>query len=460
MKKTIKLKASFRDPSGFIFLNNGSLYRQINQSYKDNYNKLFSSKLYNQLIKNNLLIPHKESSIKPLEPELAYKVIKPKFVPFISYSYEWSFSQLKLAALTTLKICLIALKHNMILKDASSYNIQFIDNKPVLIDTLSFKEYQEKTPWVAYRQFCQHFLAPLALISYTDIRLLQLMRTNIDGIPLDLASKLLPKKSWLNLGIATHIHLHAKSQARYAGKHQAIKSNKRKISKTQLSNILTNLQSTVENLEWKIDKTEWGNYYNETNYSDKAFIHKKRIVKNIAKKIKPCQVWDLGANTGEFSITVAPFTQNIIAFDIDPLAVEHNYQNLDKLKTKNILPLIQDLTNPSPSIGWNNQERASLIERGPVDLVLALALIHHLAIGNNLPLANIALFLHQITTHLVIEFVPKTDSQVQKMLATRGDIFDNYTQAHFKQELGKYFTIVSKNRISGSKRTLYWMKAK
>ena len=460
MKKITKLPGSFRDPSGFIFQKDSSVYRQVNTSYKSDYDKLMTTGLYKSLVDSDLLIAHKESSMKAPEPDMAYKIIKPELIPFISYPYEWSFSQLKAAALTTLDISLRALEHDMILKDATAFNIQFVNNKPILIDTLSFQEYENNKPWVAYKQFCQHFLAPLALMSYGDIRTLQLMRTNIDGIPLDLASTLLPKKSWLNLGIATHVHLHAKSQKKFADKHQTIKSSSRGISKTQLINILTNLRSTIEGLDWKVAKTEWGDYYKETNYTDKAFTHKQTLVKDIAKKIKPKQIWDLGANTGEFSITAAPYTKNVVALDIDPLAVERNFQSLNKIKIDNILPLIQDLTNPSPALGWHNKERMSLIERGPVDLVLALALIHHLAISNNLPLASIANFLHKITTNLVIEFVPKPDSQVQKMLISREDIFDKYTQVQFEKEFGKYFTTKAKHKITGSKRTLYWLKAK
>ncbi len=184
--------ASFRDPSGFLFSRNGALYRQINRVYADDYDHLISSGLYDQLVKSGLLIPHREVSEKPVYPELAVKVIQPELVPFISYPYEWSFSQLKDAALATLAIQKRSIKAGMSLKDASAYNIQFINGKPTLIDTLSFEIYKEGKPWDAYRQFCQHFLAPLALMARVDVRLGQLLRVFIDGIPLDLASRLLP----------------------------------------------------------------------------------------------------------------------------------------------------------------------------------------------------------------------------------------------------------------------------
>ena len=168
------------------------LYRQINQEYRQDYETLIKSGLYERLIKDHLLISHEEVIVPPAEPQKVYKVIQPEIVGFISYPYEWCFSQLKDAALTTLAIQKIALDYGMCLKDASAYNIQFHEGRPILIDTLSFEIYSEGNPWVAYRQFCQHFLAPLTLMAYRDVRLSQLMRIYIDGIPLDLAGKLFP----------------------------------------------------------------------------------------------------------------------------------------------------------------------------------------------------------------------------------------------------------------------------
>ena len=213
-----QLSASFRDPSGFLFTRNGILYRQINRAYAEDYARLMDSGLYEKLVKANLLIPHVEVDQAPAEKEAAFKVVQPERAPFISYPYEWSFSQLKDAALATLSIHKRALKLGMSLKDASAYNIQFVRGKAMLIDTLSFEIYKEGEPWIAYKQFCQHFLAPLALMSYRDIRLNQLLRIYIDGVPLDLASALLPFRTKLNFGLLTHIHVHADSQKRYSNK--------------------------------------------------------------------------------------------------------------------------------------------------------------------------------------------------------------------------------------------------
>ena len=212
------LAASFRDPSGFLFTRQGVLYRQVNQLYRENYDRLMTSGLAEKLIRGGWLIPHTEVDAPPADASLAYKVIRPELLDFISYPYEWSFSQLQDAALNTLAIQKMALESGMALKDASAYNMQFHHGRAVLIDTLSFEVYREGEPWVAYRQFCQHFLAPLALMAYTDVRLSQLLRVYIDGIPLDLAARLLPGKTRWDLGLATHIHLHAAAQQRYSDK--------------------------------------------------------------------------------------------------------------------------------------------------------------------------------------------------------------------------------------------------
>ena len=453
-----QLPASFRDPSGFLFSRGGVLYRQINRMYEREYIRLIESGLYEKLIKAKLLIPHVEVDQSPAASATAYKVIQPERVPFISYPYEWSFSQLKDAALATLSIQRRALKADMSLKDASAYNIQFVRGKPTLIDTLSFEAYKEGQPWIAYRQFCQHFLAPLALMALKDVRLNQLLRVYIDGVPLDLASGLLPSKSRLNFGLLTHIHLHASAQKRYAS--EEIKSHGGAMGKQAMIGLIDNLQATIKKLTWSPHGTEWGNYYDITNYSDAAFEHKKGLVREWANRVKPALVWDLGANTGVFSRVVGEIGFNVISFDVDSAAVEQNYLQVKKEKAENILPLLLDLTNPSPAIGWANRERESFGSRGPADLVLALAMIHHLAISNNVPLPQLVEFFANTGRWLVIEFVPKSDSQVKKLLASREDIFPNYTKDGFEFAFKETFIIHEVVNVSESERILYLMECK
>ena len=386
-----KVSGSFRDPSGFMFKHDGKLYRQVNQKYQEEYDLLMSSGLYDQLNKSRTLVAHKEVELTLApRPEIAYKVIQPEIVDFISYPYEWCFNQLKDAAILTLAIARRALEFGMSLKDASAYNIQFQQGRPIFIDTLSFEKYEEGTPWVAYRQFCQHFLAPLALMAKSDVRLGQMLRLHIDGIPLDLASKLLPASTRMNMGLATHIHIHAKSQQRYADKEVSQEEVKARMSKTSMLGLLDSLLSTVKNLKVETIQTEWTDYYQDNNYTQSSFEAKRQLVRTFIEKVQPKQVWDLGGNTGEFSRAASDLQIPTVCFDIDPGAVQQNYDLVKQNKEKFMLPLRMDLTNPSRDLGWHNAERESMQARGPVDLVMALALIHHLAISNNVPLVDVA----------------------------------------------------------------------
>ena len=442
----VNLPLSFKDPDGFIFYKDNQLFRQINSSYKENYNLLIKSGLYDELVKKKYLIPHKEID--------SSKIIKPEPIPFISYPYEWSFSQLKDAALLTLEIMKIALKYNMILKDATSFNIQFLKGKPIFIDTLSFEKYTDGRPWVAYRQFCEQFLGPLALSVYTDIRLNHLLKSYLGSIPLDLAVKLLPLKARLNPSLLMHLFLHAKAQS---GKISS-KKNSPSLSKQALINIIDNLESTICNFSWKLPETLWKNYQdNNPSYSFESLRQKEETVTEFLKEIKPKFVWDLGSNRGEFSRLAAGMNANVVSMDYDPTVVEKNYLSSKEKKETNLLPLWIDLTNPTPALGWENSERSSLLSRPLPDTVLALALIHHLAIANNLPLPMLAEFFAGLCKNLVIEFIPKEDFQVKELLANREDIFPLYDQENFEEIFSQLFIIKKKKEIPRSKRVLYLM---
>jgi hypothetical protein len=456
MKAKGSVSGSFRDPSGFLFYQDSIIYRQVNISYKEHYDYLIESGLYERLVNDELLTSHNEVGREHVRSHEAYKIIRPECIPFISYPYEWCFSQLKNAALATLRIQKTCLDFDMSLKDCSAYNIQFRRGRPIFIDTLSFEKYCEGRPWVAYKQFCQHFLAPLALMAYKDVRLNQLLRIYIDGIPLDLASSLLPFRTYLRFFLLSHIHGHAKSQKRFAG--TAVDTSRHKMSRLSFVGLIDNLECAVGKMKWEPEGSEWADYYDDTNYTSTAFKHKKQIVGEWLEKINPKSVWDIGANIGEFSRIASDRGIRTIAFDADPAAVEKNYIECLKNNDPNLTPLLLDLTNPSGGIGWANEERASLIERGPVDAVLMLALIHHLVISNNIPLTRISEFCQNICRSLIIEFIPKSDSQVQRLLSSRQDIFTDYTKQGFEEAFGKVFTIRGSIPVEDSDRTVYLME--
>lgn len=459
------VESSFRDPAGFLFWHDNELYRQINDIGREDYDYLMSSGLYLSLVANRFLIPHTEVEIESLHSQNAYKIIRPQLLPVISYPYEWCFEQLKDAALLTLKIQKMALEYEMSLKDASVYNIQFYEDEPILIDTLSFEHYTQNEPWRAYRQFCQHFLAPLALMSFVDVRLSQLLRSNIDGIPLDLASKLLPVKTRLQMGMLLHIHWHAKAQTRYtqrSGKKElnVTRQSQQGDNKMAILGLIDNLEVLIHRLQWRGDDTPWLDYYSETNYSDNAFQQKLKVVNDYIDRVNPHLVWDLGANEGIFSRITSKRGVTTVAYDVDMGCVQRNYLQCKTENEKQLYPLVIDLTNPSPALGWSNKERSSFLERGPVDLVMALALIHHLAIGNNVPLSRIADFFSQLGKWLIIEFVPKEDSQVQRLLSSRQDIFQEYARDYFEKIFDQHFEILDSQTLTDSKRVLYLMRSR
>ncbi|MCX7116283.1 MAG: SAM-dependent methyltransferase [Gammaproteobacteria bacterium] len=448
--------ASFRDPSGFVFSHQGEIYRQVNRSYRPHYDQLMKSGLYKALTEKRWLVEHTEVDSLTI-PDEAYKVLRPTPIPFISYPYEWSFSQLKDAALRTLEIQTLALTYGMTLKDASAYNIQFAQGMPILIDTLSFECYRAGQTWDAYRQFCQHFLAPLALMAMVDRRLLQLMRVHIDGIALDLASCLLPKRSWLQAGLLIHLHLHARLQKSCSNTSRQSERNTQ-LSKQGLVSIVNSLRKTLKKLDWRPVGTEWADYYQATNYSAAAIAEKSRLVQHYLTIANPKVLWDMGANTGHFSCLAKESAALTLAFDIDEAAVENHYRALKEKQEHAILPLVMDLTNPSPSLGWHHHERMSLIKRGPADCVMALALIHHLAITNHVPLTHIAEFLAEIGRYVIIEFVPKSDSQVQRLLRARKTAFSGYTQDEFEKAFSAYFSVLHRDDVQGSDRVMYLME--
>jgi len=452
------LPASFRDPDGFLFVREGVLYRQINETGRNDYELLMRSGLYEHLVDNGLIVAHEEVGREVAAAPGACRVIRPRIIPFISYPYEWCFSQLKDAALLTLNLVKAALKFGMTTKDASAFNIQFVAGRPVLIDTLSFTRYEEGAPWAAYRQFCQHFLAPLALMALRDVRLGRLSQVHLDGVPLDLAAALLPGGSKLKFSLLTHIHLHARAQQKYAGRGEVTK--RRRVSRLGYQGLIDSLETAVRKLAWRLPRTEWGDYYDNTNYTADAAAAKKLLVEGHLDRVRPRIAWDLGANTGVFSRLAARKGAFTVSGDVDPAAVEKNYLEIRAQGETGILPLFVDLTNPSPGAGWANAERSSLIERGPADVVLALALVHHLAISNNLPLPRIAELFARLGRHLIIEFVPKEDSQVRRLLATRPDIFPGYTREGFEEAFKPRFEVMGRDPVGDSDRTLYLMAAR
>ena len=446
--------ASFRDPAGFVFRRDGVLLRQINRSFAERWDRTVASGLLERLQADGHLIPHEPAPLEAAaDPADAHAVIRPAAVPFVSYPYEWSFGMLRDAALLTLDVQAEASAAGFALRDASAFNVLFSDGRPILVDTLSIAPAEPGAPWVAYRQFCEHFLAPLALMARRDIRLGSLLRTHLDGIPLDLAARLLPARTRLNLGLGSHIHVHAASQRRHegGGEAAAAKARQTRVGGTRSAALLDSLRRTVASLRWSPTGTEWADY-ERADPSDAAASAKDGIVRSMLAEAGGSVVWDLGANVGRHSAIAAELGRRVIAWDADPAAVERNYRAIRAAGETRILPLLVDLADPSAAVGWNLSERRSMVDRADADVVLALALVHHLAIGRNVPLPRIAAFFAELAPHAIVEWVGRDDPMVRRLLATREDVFDDYTLERFRQSLGERYTIVDEQPIPGTER--------
>lgn len=442
---------SFRDPAGFVFHRAGALYRQVNQSYASTFERLEKAGFLRALQDDGLLVAHNRLGIEAASTADAFAVLQPELIPFVSYPYEWCFGQLKDAALLTLELQRRALDAGFILRDASAYNVQFRGGRAIFIDTLSFSAYSTGQPWYAYGQFCEHFLAPLALIARCDARLGSLQRSLPDGIPLNLASRLLGLRSWVRPALLLHIHLHAAARQRYA-RNTAVQRD-RSMSLGALRRLIDHLRVTVESLKWKSETSDWSDYESEHGYTPEAAGAKQEALGEMLQRIQPRTVWDLGANTGVYSAVAAKAGARVVAIDSDHAAVDRHYRRTRQSDL--ILPLVIDLRNPSPSMGWAHAERQSLAERGPADVALALALLHHLVLGGGVPLPAVANWLASLCRAAVVEFVPPDDPQVGRLLAGRTERTHEYSEAEFRRAFDVHFTLRERRPLPGSGRLLY-----
>ena len=446
--------ASYRDPSGFVFIKDGILYRQVNQVFKEHFDDFIKSGLYDDLERKELLISHEEVKDNISGSAEWFTTLKPVPIEFVSYPYEWSFDMVKDAALLTLQLAKEAIPYGLILKDASPYNIQWHNGKIIFIDSLSFEKYNEEEPWIAYRQFCENFLNPLLLMHYNKTSLQELMLAWADGIPMAVTRSLLPFRSKFSLNTYLHIHLHARLSS--ANKKSDLK--KTRFSRQKMLRLLSSLEDLVSSLRLPLKKTAWSNYYEEASQRNDYLTEKSKIIQQWIEKLNVQTAADLGANEGVFSKILSEKNIKIVATDADPYCINNLYLDIKNNAKKNIQPLIIDLSHPSPAIGVNNEERASFIERVKVDLVLALALIHHLAIGKNIPFKIIADLFNRLAKNVIVEFIPKEDEKSQLLLEQKNDIYRDYNEISFIKTFEKYFSVVDRQMIPGSDRTLFLMK--
>lgn len=429
-----KLSSSFRDPSGYVYEEGGELYRQVLPPGVPSLERLMGSGLATRLMERAELAGftlHGESALGP--------VLRLTRLPYISYPYEWSFGQLRDAGLLTLRLMSEALKEGLALKDASAFNVAYDHCRPVFLDHTSFEVYREGEPWRAYRQFAMHFLAPLLLMRDVDLRCLALFREDIGGIPLDLASRLLPRWTWLQPNPLLHLHLHAAMERRYSQDSQR-QTHRQHLPKSRLQNLLQALEAWLESLQPPHQRTQWADYAPDTSYDQDSFAFKQEAVRQFCRRHHGQTAIDLGANSGIFSRIASNSFPLVIAADSDATAVERLYE-LGKSLNANLQPLLLDLNTPSPDLGVLGQERSSFFARTRADVALGLALIHHLRITGNWSLHQIVTLFRRLAPKALVEFVPLEDRQVRQLTRGRETIYQDWTLERLKEEfLTQYAT--------------------
>ena len=454
--------ASFRDPAGQVFESEGEIFRAIFEPGVDDYRAAVEDGIFEQLVKKQLLISHQEVDSRfPEIPDAVVCLQHPR-LPMVSYPWEWPFSTLKRAALLHLRIMEYLVPRGYWLRDANAFNIQFQDGRFKLIDTLSIGRRDGDIPWVAYKQFCSQFLAPLVLAARSDIRLLNLWRGYLEGFPLDLTVELLPFHTRFNPRLYLHLYLHARMQLSSDSKDnlEDAKPKSVRMSETALLGLVRSLTKAVESLEYKPSSKIWEGYTEIRTYDDDGVKAKSRFVSETIENMQPKVVWDFGGNTGEFSEIAAKSGAFVVSIDSDPACTEYIQKRIAAREMAGqILPLTMDLANPSPGLGFNQNERAGLRQRGPADLLLALALIHHLVFSSSVPLGRVAQWFAQMTRFLIIEFVPESDPMVKKLLVNRGDDHLPYSLEVFRAAFTEHFDIEVEEGLNNG-RSLFLMRNK
>jgi ribosomal protein L11 methylase PrmA len=454
--------ASFRDPSGQVYLADGRVFRTVNPVALDDYVFVRDSGCLGPMVAREAVLDCAAADRPPPDvpvPDGGLVLEHPR-IAFWSYPYEWTFGALKAAALQHLDIQIELLESGIALSDASAYNIQFLGPRPIFIDALSFRRYRDREHWAGHRQFCEQFLYPLLLRARFGVPFQDWYRGSPEGIPTQQLAALTKWRHWLSLRMLGHVIMPARLQhapgERTLG--QAVKAKARGLPLSSYRANLMQIRSWITGLSIAGQgKTVWGSYAGDNSYDPDEAAEKQASVEAFIKAVGPKQVLDIGCNTGDYAaLALASGAQSVIGLDADHGALE---QAFDRARAEglNFLPLYQDSANPSPGQGWYGAEHKGLTQRcDGVDAVMALALVHHLAIGRNIPLPEVIRWITGLAPQGVIEFVPKDDPTIQTMLALRDDIFSDYTLQHFTAALEKHARITRRYKISESGREMFW----
>lgn len=451
---------SFRDRNGSIFYREGRVYRTMSPRAFANWQRLEALPFFQRHQELGTIVRTRTAE-EPVEG--AGGVVEHERIPFISYPYEWTFGMLREAALLHLALMRDALADGFILKDASPYNVQWEGMHPVFIDVPSFEPLGPGEPWVGYRQFCELMLYPLMLQAYKGIDYRPWLRGRIDGIPADEMSRLMSKRDLLRKGVLLHVVAQAALQRRYAGSGRNVRKGLAEagFGKELIERNVAKLEALVRGLEPARTRTEWSEYDRTHSYDEVEHAAKVEFVRQAASSRRWRLAWDIGCNTGTFSRIAASHADHVVAMDADWMAIEHLYRReREGEASRRILPLVVNLADASPAQGWRGAERKDLAARGRPDLTLCLALVHHVVITANIPLASFLDWLAELRTSLVIEFVSREDEMVQALLANREDQYPEYYPDSFRALLAERFDIEREQPLKGGKRLIFFARAK
>jgi SAM-dependent methyltransferase len=460
---------SFRDRNNRVYDNGKTIIRGISRQALNHWNDLAGTSFFKSLSAEKKVIGTKLAAPENIPDGWPAALIHDR-VPFVSYPYEWPFGMLKDAAILHLDILERAYSHGWILKDSSSYNIQWMGSQPVFIDIPSFEPYKKGEPWTGYRQFCMMFLIPLMLQAYKNIDYRNLLRSNLEGIDPALANQIISGFSRFRRGVFSNVYLHSKFQARSARQElneakKLTEDSGREVQKTKNVNhsdamilgTIQGLSRLVKKLKLPNFQTSWGSYEVDHSYSETSLSAKEKFVDKYAGSKRRALVWDLGCNTGNFSRICSRHSDYVISLDGDFNAIERLYRREKKKSDSNILPLVMNLSNISPNQGWRGRERMSLEERGRPDLVVCLALIHHMVISANIPLAEYIEWLHSLGAEVIIEFVGISDSMSQILIRNRVNQYEDLTHENFEKVISQFFVVNDSELLKGGDRKIYYL---
>ena len=451
---------SFRDPDTRVFHHDGAVFRCLTARAFADWQRLAATDFHARFMADRRVIPTRlvtdRESLPPLPSRWA-AVLEHERLAAVSYPYEWSFGMLKDAALLQLDVTRAALDEEMTLKDATAFNVQWIGARPTFIDIGSFTGYAAGEPWAGYRQFCETFLYPLLLQAYRNVPFHPWLRGSLEGIPAEQCLSLLSGRQLLRRGVLTHVYLQAKAQARYEDGAGDVRKELRAagFGAELIKHNIDRLRRTVEKLRWNPPRSTWSEYQREHSYDDADLQRKTDFVERILTRRRWPLVWDIGCNTGRYSRLAAEHADYVLALDADHLVVEQLYQGLKAGGPANVLPLVADLADPSPGLGWRHRERLPLGDRSKPALILCLALMHHLVIGRNIPLDDFVAWLAHFGAEVILEFVGRDDPMVERLLRNRRDQEFEYSDAALGDALERHFGAVTHETLTSGTRTLY-----